>query len=131
MREHRTLPFYMSYPLPAYYEEEDVMMRDLEYMQQMYPTDAKRYQKKIAGILDKMDYEGSMIYDDFPDQISLYRMAKNITEMIRKEEETPGDDKKNASSEKWEETGKLIQVLLFYEIYKRRHRSDRGILRFF
>ncbi len=131
MREHRTLPFYMSYPLPAYYEEEDVMMRDLEYMQQMYPTDAKRYQKKIAGILDKMDYEGSMIYDDFPDQISLYRMAKNITEMIRKEEETPEDDKKNASSEKWEETGKLIQVLLFYEIYKRRHRSDRGILRFF
>ena len=33
-------------------------------------------------------------------------------------------------AEKWEWIGDLVQILLFYEIYKRRHNSRRGILRF-
>ena len=67
MYEQRILPFYMTYPLPMYYQEEDSIIRDLEYLQQMYPAEAKRYQKLIASILDKLDYEGSMIYDEYPD----------------------------------------------------------------
>ena len=64
MRGNKVLPFYMTYPLPMAYEDEDAMLRDLDYLQQMYPQDAKKYQKKIVAILDKMDYEGSMIYRD-------------------------------------------------------------------
>ena len=67
MYERKILPFYMTYPLPLYYQEEDTILKDLEYLQQMYPADARKYQKKIAEILDKLDYEGSMIYDEFPD----------------------------------------------------------------
>ena len=32
MYEHKILPFYMTYPLPMYYEEEDTIIRDLEYL---------------------------------------------------------------------------------------------------
>lgn len=58
--QHRILPFYMSYPAPYFMREEDSVWKDLEYFQQMYPAQAKQLQKRIAEILDKMDYEGSM-----------------------------------------------------------------------
>lgn len=134
------MPFYMTYPMPMAYEDEDVMLRDLEYLQQMYPQDAKKYQKKIVSILDKMDYEGSMIYDDYPDQFMLYKLSRDITEMIKKDEiaeditaqsESDTVQEPDLSPERWKQIGDLVQVLLFYEIYKRRHDSGRGMLKFF
>lgn len=127
MYERKILPFYMTYPLPMYYQEEDSVIRDLEYLQQMYPAEAKKYQKLIASILDKLDYEGSMIYDEFPDRWQLYKLSMDILDRIKREEQE-GD--KETSPEKWEWMSDMIQILLFYEIYKRRHDSNRGILRF-
>ena len=77
MYERKILPFYMTYPLPMYYQEEDSIIRDLEYLQQMYPSEAKRYQKTISDILDKLDYEGSMIYDEYPDKWQIYKLHLN------------------------------------------------------
>ena len=136
MYEHKILPFYMAYPLPMYYQEEDTVIRDLEYLQQMYPAEAKKYQKIIASILDKLDYEGSMIYDEYPDKWQLYKLSMEILDRIKREEmnaakgEEGTDQNQIVSDEKWEWVGNLIQVLLFYEIYKRRHNSGRGILKF-
>lgn len=129
MYEHKILPFYMTYPLPMFYQQEDTVIRDLEYLQQMYPTEAKKYQKLIAGILDKIDYEGSMIYDEYPDRWQLYKLSGEILERIKREEiqENP---EAQTSEEKWKWLGDLVQILLFYEVYKRRHDSNRGILRF-
>lgn len=130
MHNQRILPFYMTYPLPLYYQEEDTVMRDLEYLQQMYPADAKKYQKIIAGILDKLDYEGSMIYDEYPDKWQMYRLSQDILDRIRRQEEAAAPDLK-ASAEKWETASEMVQVLLFYEIYKRRHdNGQKGILKF-
>ena len=61
MSEQKILPFYMTYPLPVYVREEDTILKDLEYLQQLYPADAKKYQKKIVSVLNKIDYESSMI----------------------------------------------------------------------
>ncbi|MDY2699168.1 MAG: hypothetical protein SOV61_06445 [Lachnospiraceae bacterium] len=129
MYERKILPFYMTYPLPMYYQEEDSIIRDLEYLQQMYPSEAKRYQKTISDILDKLDYEGSMIYDEYPDKWQIYKLSRDILDRIKREEEQQNPDKK-MSAEKWEWLGDLVQILLFYEIYKRRHNTRRGILRF-
>ena len=130
------LPFYMTYPAmgngwPYNYQQEDTVMRDLEYLQQMYPEEAKRYQMRISQILDKMDYEGSMIYDEYPDKWQLYRLTDNILtilkqEALEEEEKIPSD----ISEEQWKHTADMIQILLFYEVYKRRHRGKRGILKF-
>lgn len=138
MYERKILPFYMTYPLPMFYQEEDSIIRDLEYLQQMYPAEAKKYQKIIASILDKLDYEGSMIYDEYPDRWQLYKLSMEILDRIKREEEkgkTAGGEGEEAqtvsdSKEKWEWVGDMIQILLFYEIYKRRHNSRRGILKF-
>lgn len=129
MYERKILPFYMTYPLPMYYQEEDSIIRDLEYLQQMYPVEAKKYQKMIVSILDKLDYEGSMIYDEFPDRWQLYKLSADILDRIKREE-PESEEGKETPPEKWEWAGDMIQILLFYEIYKRRHNSHRGILKF-
>ena len=131
MYERKILPFYMTYPLPMYYQEEDSIIRDLEYLQQMYPVEAKKYQKLIASILDKLDYEGSLIYDEYPDRWQLYKLSADILDRIKRQEvQEDGSTDKTDTSEKWEWIGDLVQILLFYEIYKRRHNSKRGILKF-
>ncbi|MCM1190260.1 MAG: hypothetical protein NC541_13320 [bacterium] len=88
-------------------------MRDLEYLQQLYPGEVKRYQRRIAEILDKADYEGSMIYDEYPDKYSLRALTASILTVFQREEENPPSEE-------------LVQVLLFNEIYKRRHGGRRG-----
>jgi len=153
MYDRKILPFYMTYPLPMFYQEEDSVIRDLEYLQQMYPTEAKKYQKLISEILDKLDYEGSLIYDEYPDRWQLYKLSMDILDRLKREEikerrtkagmnspeeATLGskDISKNigidslGNEEKWEWIGDLVQILLFYEIYKRRHNSRRGFLKF-
>lgn len=129
MQERKILPFYMTYPLPMYYQEEDDVIRDLEYLQQMYPAEAKRYQKVITGILDTLDYSGSMIYDEYPDKWQLYRLSMDITDRIKREEIKDNPDAV-FPEEKWKWLGDLVQILLCYEIYRRRHNSRRGVLRF-
>lgn len=129
MNNHRILPFYMTYPMPLFYQEEDSVQRDLEYLQQMYPAEAKRYQRKVASILDKIDYEGSMIYDEYPDRMRLYQLAEDILNQMKREEMEETEEMED-NPEKWNRVGDMIQILLFYEIYKRRHTNHRGILKF-
>lgn len=100
------LPFYMTYPEMTLREEEEKALRDLEYLQQMYSREARRYQKRIAEVLDKMDYEGSMIYDEYPDRLSLRAVCDAMMSILKQEEENP--------------PAELVQVLLYYEIYRRR-----------
>ena len=146
MNQSRILPFYMAYPLPMYYQEEDSVTRDLEYLQQMYPMEAKRYQKIIVDTLNQMDYEGSMIYDVDPDKWQLYRLTQIIMDKIKRMESNetnmPNEmlgnmstnNAENASGRnmerQWEHLEEFIQVLLYYEIYKKRHANHRGILKF-
>lgn len=161
MNQSRILPFYMAYPLPLYYQEEDTVTRDLEYLQQMYPVEAKKYQKIIAETLDRLDYEGSMIYDEYPDRWQIYRLTQVIVDKIKKmesekamafrngqgagssaadiqEADGPSDTnvqedvmRAQAVQEKdWNRITEFVQVLLCYEIYRKRHSNRNGILKF-
>ena len=107
------LPFYMTHP--DYYGagQEEKLLQDLEYLQQLYPNDVKRFQRRIAEILDKADYEGSMIYDEYPDRYSLQALSKSICKILEQEEKNPP-------------TEEVIIILLFNEVYKRRHGGRRG-----
>lgn len=111
------LPFYMTYPGCRVLNQEAMLLQDLEYLQQTWPEQVRRCQKRIAQILDKADYEGSMIYDEYPDRYSLQALAKSMRKVMETEEEdAPGED--------------MIQVLLCGEIYKRRHGGRRGSISF-
>ncbi|MBD5489642.1 MAG: hypothetical protein HDR13_12760 [Lachnospiraceae bacterium] len=129
MNQSRILPFYMAYPLPLYYQQEDSVTRDLEYLQQMYPMEAKKYQKIIAETLDRIDYEGSMIYDEYPDRWQIYRLTQIIVDKIRKTQEERPEEGGNKDTD-WDRVTEFVQVLLSYEIYRKRHSNRNGILKF-
>ena len=117
------LPFYMTYPVKYPYNQENRAARDIEYLREMYPAEAKRLLGRITEILDAMDYEESMIYDEYPDRWQLYRLAESIVAILRNEAQDKGEEH---SKEKWEWISDMVQVLLFDEIFNRRHGNNRG-----
>ena len=74
----KILPFYMTYPMPLIWEEEDTVMRDLEYLQELYPKQAKKYRKRIEELLERFDSEGSVLYDEYPDRMTLYKWRRTF-----------------------------------------------------
>ena len=129
MNQSRILPFYMAYPLPMYYQEEDTVTRDLEYLQQMYPVEAKRYLKIIVDTLNQIDYEGSMIYDEYPDRYGMERLTESVWNVIKREEQSQNpQEMQNAETGEWIKA--LLFVLLNTEVYKRRHGNTRRFLKF-
>jgi len=119
------LPFYMTYPGYLEKDRERALLQDIKYLQQVYPAQVKRYQKRIAEILDKMDYEGSMIYDEYPDYGGIRRLTDSILQILKNEEEMKPEEEK-LSEDRWAGLPDLIQILLCNEIYKRRHGGRRG-----
>ena len=124
----RVLPFFMAYPDVGENTNRD-MMRDLEYLQQMYPREVKRYQMRVSEMLDRIDYDGSMIYDEFPDRFCVERLVSSMTEVLKREEMEKNSDKEYPM-EKWEGLRELIFVLLNNEICKRRNGRKRSFINF-
>ncbi len=126
--DHRILPYYLTYPGRMAARGEDAMLRDMEYFQQTYPCQVRRYQRRISQILDKLDYDGSMIYDEYPDRYSLERLGKDILRTLKKEEESDPSNPMPPRDLAWLE--ELVQVLLCNEVCKRRHGGRRGMIYF-
>lgn len=114
----------MAYPMPLFYQEQDTVTRDLEYLQEMYPAEAKKYQKVIAEILDRLDYEGSMIYDEYPDKWQIYRLTQVVVDRLKRAGNV------EQAQQDWDRVTEFVQVLLCCEIYKKRHMNQNGILKF-
>ena len=110
------LPYYMTYPMPFLYDDDRIMRRDLEYMKSIYPATAKRLVPYIDEECDRMEYDGSMMYDEYPDQLQLRMMCRRIYDQVAAGEEKPGEWLKD-----------LIQVMTYQELCHRRceHRNLR------
>ena len=110
------LPYYMVYPMPFVYDDERIEERDMEYMKSLYPDAAKRILPYIEEECDRLEYQCSMMYDEYPDKLQIYLMRRKILEKILKEEGME-------SEERLEE---LIVVLLCQELYRRRSQERRN-----
>ena len=136
--EHREdmyyrIPFYMTYPMQNLYLTEMEYEKDMERMKELYPREVKRIQDMVDEECDKMEYEGSLMFDEYPDRMMLEQITDRIAERMRVAEENnmeashrrdelppfrppigPRDDLRN-----------LIGVLLNHEMYRRRCRHRR------
>ncbi|MCM1537179.1 MAG: hypothetical protein NC254_02130 [bacterium] len=146
MEQHRIVPFYQTYHMPAYqapYLQPYAMngglplymaqgtdvKEDLQYLQEMFPELARRYAAKIASAVDRLDYKGSMIYDEYPDRLRLQRLAHDLTQMIEKEEAAGNENQTMPADSRYRE--ELVYVLLIYEIAKRRHGAGMDLSKFY
>lgn len=113
------LPFYMSYPQNMYMTELEYE-RDMERMKELYPKRMKQLLAYVEEECDKMEYEGSMMYDEYPDKVLLYRTAAGIYDKAAPIQETEDRERRRDR-----DLMDVIQVLLFDEMYRRRGRRRR------
>lgn len=75
-------------PLYGYDNCED-SEKDWDYMKQMYPLTAKKILREIIEECDKLEYEGSCMFDEYPDRVYLGRIVDRIYERCSYLDETP------------------------------------------
>lgn len=110
-------PFYASFANPMLYRGEMELEKEFSLMKSYYPETARKIQEKVEEECDLLDYEGSRMYDEYPDRYMLYHLGKKIVDEVKKESEleTMSDSL----------LGDLVEVLLFHEISRRRCRRRR------
>ena len=115
----RKLPFYMSWPFSdnLYAEEEDE--KDLEMLLGLCPKTARRVWPAVEDWCDRMEYDGSMMFDDYPDKWMMRQLCRKI------EEKLPEDGSEMEAMHRREGLQDLIGVLLYNEMYRRRCRRRR------
>ncbi len=120
MRDEVILPFYMAYPFPYAYDEQMRRLQDLEYLQQLYPLEAKKILKKVMYHLEPIDYNGSFLYDEYPDQLMLYRVVASILAEMKKEAGNAGEEW-TREKELWMQD--MVKLVLYLEVFKRRYKK--------
>ena len=129
---------------PDYYGTEMEDQSDVRYMKELYPDLARRIQVLVDEESDRMEYDGSMMYDEYPDRVMIYRIVQQILEQLLAEgeldfaespvnEEMGESDADSQLVEAMQNGGNcrggncrnsqfedLVQVILLNEIFKRR-----------
>ena len=155
------MPYYMAYPMPFSYDDERTERMDFEYLKSMYPDAAKRIMPYVEEECDRMEYENSMVYDQYPDKLQLKLMCRRVYDNVRKHERMFAEEEQSLNSDAGQEhslavnsrtdenrgqcSGRncgragagilslrdFIEVMLYQELYKRRCDHRRRCRRFY
>lgn len=126
------MPYYMAYPMPYSFDDERTERMDYEYLQSMYPDIAKRILPYVEEECDRLEYENSMMYDQFPDRLQLRLLCKRVIKNAE-ENEPFLFQKKSDTGEKdaAEIIRNLTEVMVYQELYKRRCTQRRKYRRIY
>lgn len=139
------IPYFMTYSgyqAPGMESRQNERMyRDFEYLRETCPGKVRKYRQRVEEILDKMDYEGSMIYDEYPDRLSLQSLGLAVAKALAVEDGSKSigeaadvledgtlrslaDDASKPRAD--DETFRaLITILVCEEIYRRRQKPNK------
>ena len=87
MQFEQPLPFYMAYPFLMPFDQEREQEKDLQLMQSYYSRRASRIQQKVERECDRMEYDGSMMFDEYPDKFMMEHLCRKIEREILSEDE--------------------------------------------
>ncbi len=124
------IPFYMTYPMRNSFLEEAEYDRDCRRLQEMYPKDARKIQELVSRECDRMEHEGSMMFDEYPDRLLFRMLCRRIyRELLQKEEDNrlqePEMSQSSAGTDRNQPFMQMIEVMLLQEMYRRRCRYRR------
>ena len=129
------MPYYMAYPVPFSYDDERTERRDIEYLRSMYPDIPKRLLPYVEEECDRMAYESSMIYDQYPDKLQLRMMCGRICENIKRNKKLFRSESMAGISSDTDHGGRwlrnLVEVMLYQELYRRRSGRRRMRRKFY
>lgn len=135
------MPFYMSYPMQNLYLTEMEYEKDMDRMKELYPKEVGRILEYVDEECDKMEYEGSLMFDEYPDRLMVEKIVDRIYQQV------VDNDKDIEAEQYWGGTqpkrgpggppeqgprhrrgnylNDLIGVILNNEMYRRRCRHRR------
>ena len=129
------LPYYMAYPMTLDYDDERIERMDFEYLKSMYPEIAKNVLPYVEEECDRMAYESSMIYDQYPDKLQLRLMCGRICENIKRNKKLFRSESMAGISSDTDHGGRwlrnLVEVMLYQELYRRRSGRRRMRRKFY
>ena len=130
MQFEQPLPFYMAYPFLMPFDQEREQEIDLQLMQSYYSRRASRIQEKVERECDRMEYDGSMMFDEYPDKFMMEHLCRKIEREILSEDEKEDQQQSKTDTRAMERDRgdglrDLIGVLLFNEMFRRRCRHRR------
>lgn len=105
---------------PDFYEDEEICQKDYQYMKRLYPKEVRLITTVLEERMDRYEYEGSPIYAQYPDAVTIYRIAK----MIMDEFAFQGSEEELARMKS------MIEVMVCQEMYMRRRRHDKFCRKF-
>ena len=118
------------FPLYGYDNSAD-LDKDVVYMKQMFPQTARIIQPEVDNECDQMEYDGSIMFDEYPDQVSIERIVDRIYEKVKNIDEEPQMEAQSMflfpPRRRNNHLRDIISLLLLGEIFqrRRRHRSRR------
>ena len=121
----KKLPYYMVYPMPFVYNDGRLEERDIEYMKSLYPDAAKKLLPYVEEECDRMEYQNSMMYDEYPDKLQLRMMCSRVYDKVKKNEWMLDEDGEA------EGLRDLLEVLVYEELMHRRRDSRRRHQKFY
>ena len=110
---------YQSYPFYPFLPWADETTRDRRRFQELYPAMARKIQPLVEEACDRMEYDGSFMFDEYPDRYSVKALCRKIYKKLTEQEELQGMACEQDS------LYQLIEVMMIQEIFKRRCRYRR------
>lgn len=88
---------------------------DYSYLKYLYPNICSKIRENVEDECDQLEYEGSLMFDTFPDKISLQQLARKILMKCSREDPDtfPSDDS---------HMPEMVEIILYHEILFRRNR---------
>ncbi len=111
---------YQPYPFYPYLPWADEKTRDKRRFQELYPSLARQIQPLVEEACDRMEYEGSLMFDVYPDKLLIRRMVRSIYEKLDKGAYQDELAAQENTGKNW--TEEYVAVLLLNEMYQRRCR---------
>lgn len=93
--------------------------RDIVYLKNLYSGTVRQIQTIIEDECDKMEYNGSMMFDEYPDKLMLRMKCKNICDRVN----DSNGGVCPCGDERWMED--TVAVMLYNEMYRRRCRRRK------
>ncbi|MGN0383760.1 MAG: hypothetical protein ACI4DS_05770 [Eubacterium sp.] len=146
--DYKYMPFYMQSYNMEMLSQEASERRDIEYIKRMYPKQMRELQDIVEEECDRLEYEGSFMYDEYPDKIMLGTVVGKIVDKVNKNQKSslieeletmqygtcngncpppgphPGPDPRPPYPEnRW--LRDVVEVLLYNEMFRRRCSNRR------
>lgn len=127
------MPFFKTFPGSLRLQEEVDALQDMDKLQERYPKNAKIIKRLVEEQADRMDYDGSMMFDETPDKVRIEKIVDEIFDRLkaemqenRQEGNMANDDCELCDNPLDENTLKeLITVLLYQEMFRIRCKNRR------